>query len=240
MNRTEQTATAGIAEVIPASEFGIMQEVDRITTSPRVISVLKAVNEYRRRLKTIPRIRSDEEEAGAVETLAALRKLKKSAEAMRTEIVSWPDRFCSVINTFFRREVKEPLTQMEKALEENLGRYRAEKALAAQKEAERQARELARLGKRLEKAGVSMPAMPAPSARVESAVRTESGTAYTTKTWTWEVTDKTALIRAVAEGREKPEALDVNGRYITGLVRAGVREIPGIRVFQTESLRVKT
>ena len=50
--------------------------------------------------------------------------------------------------------------------------------------------------------------------------------------WTYEVKDLKALDRAMAEGTTPESHVQVSGGSIQAAIRSGVREIPGLRIFQ--------
>ena len=54
--------------------------------------------------------------------------------------------------------------------------------------------------------------------------------------WTYEVQDLPALARAVAEGTASETFIQTSGGAIQAAIRSGVREIPGIRIFQEGSV----
>ena len=54
----------------------------------------------------------------------------------------------------------------------------------------------------------------------------------TQKAWTYKVDDIRVLARAVADGTAPVEYLQANAGQIQTAVRSGVREIPGVRIFQ--------
>ena len=62
-------------------------------------------------------------------------------------------------------------------------------------------------------------------------VKGDSGSTSVRKTWTFEITDDTLVPR---------EYLIVDEGVISLAVRKGVRDIPGVRIFQQESLSVRT
>lgn len=66
--------------------------------------------------------------------------------------------------------------------------------------------------------------------KVDAAVRTEGVTSSVVKRWTYEVTDIKAL---------PAEMLEVNKGAIQSAIREGKREIPGLRIFQEESLAIR-
>lgn len=109
-----------------------------------------------------------------------------------------------------------------------------QKALAEKKskeEAEAAAKEAAAM---VEPAPVVVAEMPE-----EVKVKTETGTADIKKEWTWEIIDFKALPDAAFEAR-KDETTKALAPYLNSQVKAGVREIPGVKIFQTTKLNTRT
>jgi hypothetical protein len=75
-----------------------------------------------------------------------------------------------------------------------------------------------------------------------SRVRGNMGTVGSLKTtWTWEVQDKMALLKAIVDGKESADLVITNDTVITALVRGktGRRTITGLRVYEKKTGGVK-
>ncbi len=103
------------------------------------------------------------------------------------------------------------------------------------REAERIAQDAARkIQEEARKAGV--PAEDVPEIKVvlpkaPTVTRTEDGSSYTRVDWKYEITDVSALPR---------EYLIPHESLINRAVKAGVRVIPGVRIYQEQSTRIRT
>lgn len=100
---------------------------------------------------------------------------------------------------------------------------------------EQQAEELQQTAEatRVEAATVQAPVLP-----LQTAVNLKKGPTVA-QNWTWELTDKLALARAVVEGKVSSEAILENGPYLTKRAKAdkGTATIPGVRFYDAGSVR---
>ena len=166
----------------------------------------------------------------ATDDLVLLANLKRAIEDKRKEYTGPVNDHLKAINESFRG-MTVPL--------DNADRITREKVLAYRQEEQRKAREAERINElRLEAARREMELkgeLTEPVALVEapapqpSRVRTDVGTLGTTKTRKWEVEDLS---------RVPLEYLMVDASRVGRVVRAGVPSIPGIRIWEDESLRV--
>jgi hypothetical protein len=134
----------------------------------------------------------------------------------------------------------------------DLERRAAEEREAAARQAAQEAAEREREAREAEQAAREAPVADVPLAQVQAAgpVRAPSGSASTTKRWTFEVTDASkvpvtfSVPKALREADEElPEVLElrpVNETAIRLLVRKGLREgLPGVRIYQDTGLSVR-
>jgi len=175
---------------------------------------------------------SDEAVRFATEDLSLIAKLKKAIEDKRKEYTAPIKQHLDLITEAFKT-ITEPLAEADRITRSKIMAYRQEQERKA-----REAEEINRL--RMEAAQKEMElkgeltesvnlveAPPAPPAHV----RTDVGMLGTTKIWKFEVTDFSLL-----PDRFKME----NATLIGKVVRAGEREIPGVRIWSEDSLRVTT
>ena len=124
-----------------------------------------------------------------------------------------------------------PLEAAERTIKNKMNSYRREQEiqrLAAEKKAREAAEtEQKRLAAMAAEEGVDLPpeeaVPPAPIEPTKDVVRTEAGTASVRRTWTFEVTDALQVPR---------EFMKVDEQGIAAAIRAGAREIAGVRIFQ--------
>jgi len=123
-----------------------------------------------------------------------------------------------------RREAEEAAAEAERAAEEK--RRKAEQA-RSEKERVRLEKEAA-VAEESAEATAHAAAMLAPTAPPKTMVA-GSGTVAARKVWTFEVRDAAQIPR---------EYLIVDERKLRAAVRSGLREIPGVRIYEDESLAV--
>ena len=171
----------------------------------------------------------DEEDAkGANELLVFVASAKKKLEDQRVFLVKPLNDHVKDINGAFKEWVR-PLDTADivvrrKMLEFQQKLYQEAEALRA--EAQRLEDERQALGEELLDL---LPVVTAPVA--PRLIKGASGSTSVRKTWTFEVTDDTLVPR---------EYLVVDEGVISLAVRKGTRDIPGVRIFQQESLAVRS
>jgi len=130
----------------------------------------------------------------------------------------------------------EPMEAAKATGKKKIGAYAYQQELKRREqeaEAQKAADKLqAEMDKKAKKAGiepVQIPAMVMP--RKQTPVRTESGSASTRMVWTWEISD----------AKQVPaEYLAVDVKAVDAAVKAGIREIVGIKIFERPDVRVRT
>lgn len=136
----------------------------------------------------------------------------------------------------------DPLNQADRAVRQKVLAYQREEerkaAEARAAEEKRQREEQERLAAEREASGDASPmepAAPQPVAEApqapERSTRSSLGTTTVRKVWTFEIEDESAIPR---------EYLAVDEKKIGAVVKAGVRSIPGVRIYQTDSLAVRS
>ena len=180
-------------------------------------------------------VNSDLTAAACTEAVAKSANLIKVLETNRKETIKDADTYVRAVNRFvkiFRDQVDAIVASGKK----KIGDYafqkelkRRELAKAAQVEADKIQ---AAMDQRAEKAGVEpvqMPAMILP--RKQTPVRTESGSASTRMVWTWEIVDESEIPKAY---------FCVDVKTIDAAVKAGLRKIDGIKIFERPLVSVRT
>lgn len=163
----------------------------------------------------------------AVETAAAAKKLDGAIEKLRKQYVEEPNRFIRAVNNLAKR-YQDRLKQVESGLKRKISEYQYQlelerrKAEAAAQEEARKLQE--RLQAEAQAAGVEAPQVVAPVIPEKATtVRTAEGSAIQRTQWTFEVVDPALVPR---------EYLTVDEKAIRAAVKAGVREIPGVRIYE--------
>lgn len=177
-------------------------------------------------------------EAKAAEMTAQLKKIGKAIAEKQESIIGEASKFVNQVQKFtlpFRKDIEAIEAQVKRKLavygyKKELQR-RAEEAAARAAAAEVQAKidaEASALG--IEPVTIPLPVIP-----VESGpIRTESGTTSFVKKWTYEVVDVSAIPARYMM------ADPTNRTAVMQDIRAGVREIPGLRIFEAVTTRTTT
>jgi len=177
-----------------------------------------------------------ESNAYAVDLTAQIKRLSKEIEAKRKEIVAEPNRFVKAVNNFCKK-FTSPLSEAEKALKQKIGQYQYKLELERRKQEEAIRKANEELQKKLEEeakaAGVEAPQVtPMPLPKKEPVTRTDTGaSAHTRKTWKAEIIDPGLVPREYCEPSMK---------LINHAVKMGVREIPGVKIWQDVQAVVRT
>lgn len=181
-------------------------------------------------------IQTDDHLKGAVAMAGQAKSLGKKIEEQRKTIIEEPSGFVKAVNAF----AKDFTSKLE-AIEQNLKRKIADyqyKLELARRDAERKAQEAARklqeqLNKEAEEKKVApvevpMPVMP----KADTVARAETGaTAHVRKEWKGEIISPEEVPR---------EFCSPDPRKIRDAVKAGIRSIPGIRIFEDIQSVIRT
>lgn len=180
------------------------------------------------------RITCHDELTRASEFLVAIKKHKDRLEETRRWLVGPLNKQVRDINARFR-QYAEPLARADRIVREKVLAYRREQEESQRKErealqalADEAREELAEQAAEMGLPEVPAPVVPGPEVR--RTVRVDGGAVTTRKYWTFEIVEAEAIPR---------EYLKPDTDKIAAAVKAGVREIPGVRIFQAESLQVR-
>lgn len=173
----------------------------------------------------------------ATELLGWIASAKKGFEGKRKMLVKPLNDHVKTINTMFK-EYTAPLEAADSTLRGKVLSYRQEQE-RIRREEEARLRKLAEAeqARREKEAGETgtppPPPMPIPQVQVRRQAKTtrgDFGTVSAKKVWDFEIVDASAV---------PPEFLMVNEKAIRAAVKAGVRNIPGVNIFQKEELSVR-
>lgn len=149
-------------------------------------------------------------------------------EARRLFFVKPIDQHVRNMNTFFRG-IRVPLEDAKKIVADKMLDYRRKKQEAADKEAER-VRKLSE--KKAEKLGVAVEDLPpavVPQPKVEAPAKSVGDTTFS-KVWTFELVDLAKV---------PTQYVELNEQAVRAAIRSGVREIPGVKIFEKEQMSVR-
>jgi len=171
----------------------------------------------------------------AVEMAGQGKKLWKRIEEIRKRATAEPNDFIKAVNGL-AKSYQTRFEQVENGLKSKISQYQSRIELERRK-AEELARKAAlelqaKLDAEAKKAGVESVKIEAPVIpKQETVTRTQDGSSYQVKSWVFEVEDETRVPR---------EYLVVDGKKLRDAVGAGVRQIPGVRIFEQTETRIRT
>ena len=173
----------------------------------------------------------------AVSLTGQANRLFKKIEDARKAIVKDPNKFVKAVNNLCKKWTPK-LKDIENSLKRKIGNYKYQQDLDRNKKIKEQneAREDLQeaINKQAEEAGVDAPQIPAmaPVKKVDTIARSDDGTsASITRPWVYEVTDEEAIPRKYCVP---------NPKKIKDAIKAGIREIPGVRIFQDTKTTIRT
>lgn len=174
--------------------------------------------------------------ADATSTLAFIAGVKKRIEEKRTFFVKPLNDQVKKINELFK-ETAAPLARADYILRGKLLAYQMDVRRKKKEEDDRlralAEKEQKRLEKQAEKKGLPAPppvVVPVSQAPAKT-IQTGMGSATSKTVWDFDIIDEDQIPRAY---------LVVDQAKIRAVVKAGVREIPGVKIFQTEQLAVRS
>lgn len=171
----------------------------------------------------------------AVEMAGQSKRLWKRIEEIRKRATAEPNDFIKAVNGL-AKSYQTQFSGIETGLKGKISQYQARIELERRKQEElarKAAAELqAKIDAEAKKAGVESVKIEAPVIpKQETVTRTADGSSYQVKTWVFEVEDEAKVPR---------EYLMVDGKKLRDAVKAGVRQIPGVRIFEQTETRIRT
>lgn len=198
----------------------------------RVLALQKQAQEIEQQARTMT-VTADTLD-DAANALASIARLKKGIEERRVSWVKPLNDTVKKVNDWFK-SVAAPLESADKLLRGKIQTYQAEEARRRREEEERlrklAEKEHAKQVAKAERKGEEPPPPP-PTVVVPgpaTTIRSSAGTVSTTKVWDFEIVDESQIPR---------EFLMVDTTKIRKVVQAGLRNIPGVRIYERDQLRV--
>jgi hypothetical protein len=185
-------------------------------------------------------IKDDETDAFAKDLLIRAATARKKAEELRKQFTKPLNDHVSDINAFFKNQAA-PAVEAEQTLKGKVGDYFRTKQAAAQKELERQMALAAKRQETADKKAQANGQVAAPPVVVPMPAAVEK----TTKSDTGSVTVKTVLKARVVDENLVPQEFGgvilrpVDMTAVNKLVKAGIRNIPGVQVYEENELAVR-
>lgn len=225
-------------EVVPASEMGVALEVSRIKESSGFMSLMRRASQFGQQIKQI-KVKDEQTERFALESVAAIIRTHKQAEDVRKSITAWPRKFVEIINSNFKI-LTDDLAKQRATVEGEMRTYQTKKAIEARKQQAAMQKQVDKFNAQAEKKGYEKIGAEVPYIPPATTLRVEGATTYIKTSWKFEEVSKMDLIQAVAAGKEKPEALLVNKIYVENLIDAGIRNIPGLKIYDVKTPVTRT
>jgi hypothetical protein len=223
LNETENPSREVVGNDFEAAKFNLL----RFRTSVEEMKAEAAALE----------VEDPQGEGKGAEMTAQVKRLRKLIEAKQDEIIREASQFVRAVQAF-TLPYRKDLEGIERAVKEKLSDYaykkemkrREAEALAlkaaaeAQKKIDRQAK-----AAHIEPVQLPTPVIPKQS----EPVRTESGTTSYVAQWTYEVED----VSKIPARYLLPDP--TNKAAVNESIRAGVRDIPGLRIFEKMVTRTR-
>jgi len=162
-------------------------------------------------------------------------KLFKAIEHARKEIVKEPNEFIRGVNAFAKVYTAK-LKAIESELKAKINSYSVKQEMIrreAERKAQDEARKLqAKIDAEAKKKNIKPVVVPPPVLPVKSEpTRTAEGSASTRKVWAWEVEDHSLI---------PFKWMVLDEKKVNQAVRLGMRNIPGIRIYQETKTVLRT
>ena len=165
----------------------------------------------------------------AIAMAGQAKELVKKLEKTRKEIISEPDSFVRQVNKFvksFKDQLEQIETGLKRKIEDHARRLEQERREQERKAREEAERVQAELNKKAEESGTDPVEVAPPVVEQQKVTRADTGAAvHMRKEWTWEIKDISKV---------PAEYLEVKKTAVNQAVKAGIREIPGIKIYETE------
>ena len=193
----------------------------------RILEMLEISKEYN--------VNSRETNADAIVKISDAKTLTKKLEQERKNIVEAPNLFIRKVNSFVK-EFTAPLLEIERVLKTKISQYQTRLEMERREQEKKAREEAAKLQAELDKEakakGVEPVKMaPVELAPVETVTRTEEGaSAHIRKEWVGEIKDPEAVPR---------EFCTPDMKLIREAVKAGKREIPGVKIYEKSTTVIR-
>lgn len=176
-------------------------------------------------------VKDDVSLALAVSTGGSAKKIAKAIETRMKEIILEPSEFVKSVRGFCK-VITDRLDEAEKSAKQKVSSYqtRIEMERRKQEELARKASESLqkKLDKEAKKAGIEAPVvLPPVLPETKNIVHTEEGSAYQRKKWTYD--EETVDLKLLPE---QYITRIPNKKAIKEAIEMGIREIPGVRIFE--------
>jgi len=181
-------------------------------------------------------VADDESDKQAVAMAGEAKKLFNRIEGLRKDIVEDPNQFVRSVNNL-AKEYNKPLKEIENDLKRKSGHYKYKKEQERREQERKAQEEAAKLQAKLDKEAkkkkiepvvVPVPVMP----KQDSVTRAETGaSSHIRKQWKGEIVEPEKVPR---------EYCVPSQQLINQAVKQGIREIPGVKIWEDISSVIRT
>lgn len=203
----------------------------------------KSLKPYENKIKEVKEkldafvVDSDEAVILCTEVVSNASDLLKEMEASRKSTIDVPDKYVRSVNKFVK-PYRDQIKGIVDSGKGKIGEYGRQKIMAQRKkeiEAKKAADELqAKIDAQAKKNNMQPVQLPRPViGRSAGPVRSASGTSSTRLEWTYEVEDNAMDVLP-------RDYLMVDEKAIKAAVKAGIRQIPGVRIFEAPAVSIRT
>jgi len=165
----------------------------------------------------------------ATSTLTQVCKVKKGYEDLRKKLVKPIKAAAKNIDDFFKMKSR-PIVNAEGHLRKEILDYQDAEDQKRRDAEARERREHEAAQKTARNLGMGSLPAPLPALPPEKTTRTATGSATTTKRWTFEVVDLSKV---------PVDFVQIDAPMANASIRSGVREIPGLKIFEKSVLTVR-
>ena len=170
-------------------------------------------------------INTEVDQSAATELIGQVKSILKALEGRRKAFTTGANDYIKTVNILYRG-LKEPLERAEKVLKQKMGAF-------FRKQEELRQKEEIKLKKKMDRAAEKGKEIPIEQPKIESqkSVKTENSGASFIKVWKHEIIDAEKVPREFC----KPDEVKLNAA-----VKAGLRSIPGVKIYEDVQTRIKT
>lgn len=181
-------------------------------------------------------VADDDADKQAVAMAGEAKKLHNRIEGLRKDIVADPNQFVRAVNNL-AKEYNKPLKEIENDLKRKSGHYKYQKEQERREQERKAQEEAAKLQAKLVKEAkkkktepviVPIPVMP----KQDTVTRAETGaSSHIRKQWKGEIEEPEKVPREYCQPSQQ---------LINQAVKQGIREIPGVKIFEDISSVIRT
>jgi hypothetical protein len=179
-------------------------------------------------------VTDDDSNSHAVAMAGQAKAISGKIEKMRKSLVEEPNQYVKAVNNFAKQYTGK-LASIETELKTKINRWQVEQQrarLEAQRKAEAEAKRIQeQIDRESKAAGVDPIQIATPVIPVTTVTRTDNGSASLRKVWTWKLTDF---------GSVPDEYKVINDKAINQAVRTGIRNIPGVEIFEESQTVIRS